>query len=53
MVFFANVTGNTGMQPEIFRGRRGFMELGHISLKTKEKKCHARKNFGVFSRKDS
>ena len=53
---FCKLIGNTGMQPEIFRGRRGFVELGHLDkhfVKRKRKKCPAGKNFRVFSRKGS
>ena len=42
----------TGAQQEIFQGRGGFVELGHLDkhfVKNTRKKGAAGKNFGVFS----
>ena len=43
---------NAGVQPEIFQGRGGFVELRHFDnhfVKNTRKKGPAGKNFGVFS----
>ena len=43
---------NTGAQPEISLGRRGFVKLGHFDKhfhQKVKKKGSGRENFGVFS----
>ena len=52
MFYFQNKAAATGAQPEIFQGRKRFVELGHFDknfVKTQEKKAPQGKVWSFFS----